>query len=679
MASEAPSCVEVTDIQFKLNSKYNLIKQEENKNKGNLLAAASVYGLVIIGSSESNLRVVQHSRIIADKDKGVIPSRIIPLPAPPHTIALSCDHSMLAVNIKQNEIPFVVIFSVPSFLSSNIKVIYQGLRLSTDDGITASQLLWNPVLPNTLAVCMSNKSLVVFGFKEQGYDIYSIDKAEQVGCASWSPKGKQIVAGFPNGKIAQYKPDLKIARTIPCTVRLYNTAWDVIAIQWLSTYQFAAVMLSQEEDACPALFIVYAPKNGTPTYINYHDVCYSQSGPRSAQIILNHILPWNLLLVISANGNEVGLLGTKDTGDNPLWKQYTTLDEARAELPLGANKEEMFPLGIDVDTGTTHQIVVNETPLPPMPMLHLLSTHGLLISFNIINTTPNCPTLCSPPQIVGDSSGLNNFILSLPATGPAHVSPPKGDISFGFPTAVTSTPRLPKLNPAPAPNVNEAKMEKPTTAAEPPKSFGNLFGGQTTIQPISSSQSAFSFVPKSTEPTAPTPTSQPSQASAFSISQLPKAQTPAAAISTKPNIVQPTTVEPVPRSENNKPFITVPPSFSQPSQVKTIEKTRPQSTEENTIIDDDIIRKMIREEIQLYETLAKTFLKRCKSVDISIGTKEESQATLKELKELQDISNQATESTDALSSDIQQLKVLLSETYLMIAEVKTKHSLLNES
>lgn len=81
----------------------------------------------------------------------------------------------------------------------------------------------------------------------------SIPIFSNIRCASWSPKGKQIVAGFPNGKIAQYKPDLKLARTIPCTISLYNTSWEVIAIQWLSTYQFAAVMLSREENAFPGM------------------------------------------------------------------------------------------------------------------------------------------------------------------------------------------------------------------------------------------------------------------------------------------------------------------------------------------------------------------------------------------------------------------------------------------
>lgn len=106
---------------------------------------------------------------------------------------------------------------------------------------------------------------------------------------------------------------------------------------------------------------------------------------------------------------------------------------------------------------------------------------------------------------------------------------------------------------------------------------------------------------------------------------------------------------------------------------------RLQPTDESVISDDDIIRKMIREEVQSYEALAKTFLKRCKTVEVCVSSKEESQGILKDLIELQDISSQATESTDALTLDIQSLKVSLNETYLMIAELKSKHSLLNDA
>lgn len=76
-------------------------------------------------------------------------------------------------------------------------------------------------------------------------------------CACWSPKGKQIVVAFPNGKLAQYKPDLKLAKTIPCTVQLLPPPFSPVAIQWLSTYQFAVVFVEDKEDAAQCMLQIH--------------------------------------------------------------------------------------------------------------------------------------------------------------------------------------------------------------------------------------------------------------------------------------------------------------------------------------------------------------------------------------------------------------------------------------
>lgn len=70
-------------------------------------------------------------------------------------------------------------------------------------------------------------------------------------CCCWSPKGKQIVVGFSNGKLVQYKPDLKPAKAIDCPPNIVAGAFDTISVQWLSTYQFAVVFLGQHENARP--------------------------------------------------------------------------------------------------------------------------------------------------------------------------------------------------------------------------------------------------------------------------------------------------------------------------------------------------------------------------------------------------------------------------------------------
>lgn len=116
------------------------------------------------------------------------------------------------------------------------------------------QMIWNPVIANTLAVVLDTGALEVYVIQNDKYQYFNIDKAEQAKCASWSPKGKQIVVGFPGGKLAQYKPDLKLAKTIPCPGNIFPQPFDVIAVQWLSTYQFAAVFLQQEPGSCPCKF-----------------------------------------------------------------------------------------------------------------------------------------------------------------------------------------------------------------------------------------------------------------------------------------------------------------------------------------------------------------------------------------------------------------------------------------
>lgn len=67
------------------------------------------------------------------------------------------------------------------------------------------------------------------------------------------------------------------------------------------------------------LHIVNAPKAGVPQYIVYDDVCCSPAELRKSKMYLQHIIPWNMLLVVSANCSEVNLLSTADGGEFPSW------------------------------------------------------------------------------------------------------------------------------------------------------------------------------------------------------------------------------------------------------------------------------------------------------------------------------------------------------------------------
>lgn len=216
-----------------------------------------------------------HSEDIIDhKGKETIPRRTIPLSEPdsePYALALSCDHSVLLVCFASNQSSFISI-SVSSFLSNghlfisscigiffaffqNVATILQNVCVSPENDVHVTQILRNPIMVNTFAICFSNGLLSVIVLEVNSRTRYnfkalSIDKATNVrckskvfigildrnnmenkltlsefflfifSCASWSPNGKQIIVGLPGGKLGQYDQNLQLTKIISCAKQL---------------------------------------------------------------------------------------------------------------------------------------------------------------------------------------------------------------------------------------------------------------------------------------------------------------------------------------------------------------------------------------------------------------------------------------------------------------------------
>ncbi|CAD7079157.1 unnamed protein product [Hermetia illucens] len=699
MATEAPSSVDVTEYQFKLHDKVQVFgTAEELKSNVNLLATASPFGLIFLGNQyKPELKVIQLQQFVNAKDTGEqVLARVVTLQGTSHSIAVSCDGNLLAVNYSQKGVALLAIYDVQSFLSANA-TIKQTIRISADDNVRANQILWNPVIASTFALVMSDGSLSAYNLKESAFEFHSIDKQEQVKCACWSPKGKQIVAGFPKGKLVQYKPDLKPARTIVCPPNIHGEPFNTIAIQWLSTYQFAVVFLQEGEDMSPSLYIVNAPKAGPPAYINYYDVCYSASGPRDAQIFLTYVQQWNILLVASSNSMEVGVLGTTESGETPTWKQYITLDEARIELPLTSEKQETYPVGFAFETGSTHQLVIAEKPFPVMPMIHILSTHGQLVSFNFLNFSQNAPGLCSPPRPISNNAALSQFRPINTTAGAATQLAPTSDVasqqpqpvtsevSFALPSGATSTPA-------------QDRKSKPAfgdvgTTAKPGGGTGIAFGGQrpavttaSVSQPIFGSGQLLGQKPASAPQFGGFGIATLGQSIGANINESQKAlpfgvnkeasktQDFSKTTATRTQDETQNKLN-IASADKNKPLYTVPSNFSTAQQKSSTGKeTTGQGSITNLTAsgDDDALKELTKTYIQQFEADLKDLSKRSKDIDITIGNMEESKEVVKQLNELEELSNQAVESTESLAADIQGLRNSLNECFVMIAETKSK-------
>uniref|UniRef100_A0A1I8NM08 Nuclear pore complex protein Nup214 phenylalanine-glycine (FG) domain-containing protein n=1 Tax=Stomoxys calcitrans TaxID=35570 RepID=A0A1I8NM08_STOCA len=706
MAQNAPSSVDVQDIQFKLHGKFPLFPEtKESKSLVSLLAVSSTKGLLFAGNPNAReLKVVKIKDAVDAKSPKDLPVRVVPLPGEPKAVACSCDGSMLAVNYMLNNTGFLQIYPVDCFVTTSINASYN-VPISPESYVFALQLLWNPVIANNIALILSDGSVTMFTLNSGGqYDKVTLGKENQVKSGCWSPKGKQIVLGFAEGKLQQFKPNLQPARAIPCPPGVHPGPFDCIAVHWLSTFQFAVIFLQRGEDMCPSLFIVNAPKAGGPSYINYYDVCYSASGPRTQQLTFNHIAPWNLLLVSSANGVEVGVLGTKESGENPTWIQYTLLDEARVEMPLTESKDETFPMGFVYDTSSAHQVKMGEKALPVMPMIHVLSTHGHLVSFNFLNLSPNCVDVCSPPPPLNDMSGQFRPLHESMAAGVEvenRQKPPEnaaggsataigmgagggmGDMTFTLGSSmVTSTPAI-KDKPVPM-------FGGLASGTAKPGNMGFGFGAAPAAPPPTSAASiankpgiGFGLGGSSltAQSTAPTGFGAQTTATAFG------AQTTATAFGgfgtnqnfgvkeTEKATAATTTAAPK-NTDANKPLYTVPPTFKPPAVVQPTKSTAnaPQLNMNAGEI-DELVKQMIAIQIEAFETEIRHIQQQSKKLIDNIGSPEEIKSYTKHLNDLQEIIEQADD--HEFEQDVQSLRHSMNESYAMLAECRTKLDMFN--
>lgn len=114
-------------------------------------------------------------------------ARLVPLPSIPNYIACSSDGNLLAVNHTQNGTSLLSIYAVLSFMTPDVRPIYN-IRLAAEDHVHGVQLLWNPVLPNSLAVVLSNGALAMYALKE----------GETLKCTRWTKINKlSAAAGRP--------------------------------------------------------------------------------------------------------------------------------------------------------------------------------------------------------------------------------------------------------------------------------------------------------------------------------------------------------------------------------------------------------------------------------------------------------------------------------------------------
>lgn len=158
---------------------------------------------------------------------------------------MNADETTLCVAVELNgKTPHVYFFDIRSFAvrGETVKPFTQ-IPTRTSPGVFVTELCFNPVLPSMASAVFSDGSMALFMINSEDPsrepDCATLPPAEAITCISWSPKGKQLVAGKRDGSLTQYKPDLKEAKTMPAPP---GSSLCAVSIVWISTYQFAVAL-----------------------------------------------------------------------------------------------------------------------------------------------------------------------------------------------------------------------------------------------------------------------------------------------------------------------------------------------------------------------------------------------------------------------------------------------------
>ncbi|CAB3363849.1 Hypothetical predicted protein [Cloeon dipterum] len=460
----AESCIDVQDFRFKSAAKTKVFNGAwpDVSSQLALIATASRCGLAFAGTPNGFKVYELKSLVEAGESNANVPCREVSVDGSLKMLHINCDDTLLAVVLGAHDgQPRALIYQVSDFLTASSLTPSGHIVLASGGGQTVADFAWNPVNPGTFCVCLSDGQ--VSSFEVKGPSTIGLINTVAAGaaCVAWSPKGKQLVAATRDGRLSQFMPDLRPVKTVGPPEGL-GPSPEAVSVVWLSSFQFGVVFrLGGADDQRLSLCVVNTPKNGPVTAQDFDDVCYSSGDLRQNQFYLNMVSQWGVLLVASANGAEVGLLGQKEA---PVWQQWTLEDSARAELPLD-NCADTFPLGMAFCTTAICQLMWEEAQLPHMPILLLLSHCGTLCAFHALNLKPGATEIC---QLAEAQPLPGLFTASTPAAAPSPV--------------VQKAPEPMKEQPKPQPSISfgQVSAAQPSMTTPPKMFYDQLSATQAT-------------------------------------------------------------------------------------------------------------------------------------------------------------------------------------------------------
>ncbi|XP_073412041.1 nuclear pore complex protein Nup214 isoform X3 [Dendrobates tinctorius] len=489
--TDVPPERDTKDFLFRQLKKHRLFPspQELPKDRSSLLAVSNKYGFLFAGGP-AGLKIFRIDDVLVPVKPGQDHNDIVLAPPgievttkhPVHHVALSSDNFTLSICTSSTDRgSYVSFYDVRTLVgeSRQPKEAFTCQPLSREPDSFVTDLKWNPVMPNMVAVCLSDGSISVFQVTETVNLFANLPATLGVTCVCWSPKGKQLAVGKQNGTVVQYVPNLEQRKVIPCPSFYESDPVKVLDILWVSTYVFAVVYAAADGslETSPQLVMVLLPKKEDKRgerFLNFTETCYSSCSERQHHFFMNYIDDWDILLGASAASIEVSVIARPP--DQSLWELWLLEDSGRAELPVSDNSDDTLPMGVVVSYTSQLSVFVNEEKiLPPTPILLLLSTDGVLSSFHMINMNPGV----KPLTVKAERLPMEGERAIRPAGKPQ--APPFSAPSTGLPVVTASSSAI-----FGAPTTSFAKQPGAPVVSFSPEGIGGTFGAAAPKPEIAS-------------------------------------------------------------------------------------------------------------------------------------------------------------------------------------------------
>lgn len=316
---------------------------------------------------------------------------------------------------------------------------------------------------------------------------------DSVSCASWSVKGKQLIAGLADGTAYQLEPNGSGKASIPRPPGIED-GWHTSSILWLANDDFLLVhtptnssepvdsvfhLVRTNKDRSSFQFSKLPVDPAPPFGLNRLPLTHYFSRLRG----WGHLL--DTLIVSSVASADVGLITKSDVplasdiDANLITNTYTNTsfvsDSRRAQLPtsISDGMGETSPIGMALDLSATEKAYkpipadeIDYSPVP-LPAMMLLNHEGILSAWWVVynqavresmiypsmiypgmvadgGSVSSTPSLASPSTQTSGFSALSAPKLQAPAFGSSGFSKPAaaaafGQSGFGAQRAQTST------------------------------------------------------------------------------------------------------------------------------------------------------------------------------------------------------------------------------------------------